>query len=65
MKLQYMQQNNLDIVGSFIETIDESGDVQKDKMRFPITASHVKLFIRWGSCLHTLRGWRSQKSIKH
>ena len=70
-ELQYMQQNNLDIVGSFIETIDESGDVQKDKMRFPITASHVKLFIRWGSCLahptwlakskvyQTLKGYRN------
>lgn len=50
-EMQYMQQNNLDIVGSFIEIIDEKGTVQKDTMRFPITASHVKLFMRWGSCL--------------
>ena len=50
-ELQYMQQNNLDIVGSFIEIINESGTVQKNAMRFPITASRVKLFMRWGSCL--------------
>lgn len=50
-EMQYMQQNNLDIVGTFIEIIDEKGVVQKETMRFPITAAHVKLFIRWGSCL--------------
>lgn len=50
-ELQYMQQNNLDIVGSFIEIIDESGVVQKSAMRFPVTASQVKVFMRWGSCL--------------
>ena len=50
-ELQYMQQNNLDIVGSFIEIIDESGVVQKSVMRLPVTASQVKVFMRWGSCL--------------
>ena len=50
-ELQYMQQNNLDIVGTFIEIIDEKGVVQKETMRFPGTAAHVKLFMRWGSCL--------------
>lgn len=50
-ELQYMQQNNLDIVGSFIEIIDERGVVQKSTMRFPVTASQVKVFMRWGSCL--------------
>ena len=50
-ELQYMQQNNLDIVGTFIEIIDEKGVVQKETMRFPVTAAHVKLFMRWGSCL--------------
>ena len=37
-ELQYMQQNNLDIVGTFIEIIDEKGVVQKETMRFPVTA---------------------------
>ena len=37
-ELQYMQQNNL-------------GVVQKETMRFPVTAAHVKLFMRWGNCL--------------
>ena len=50
-ELQYMQQNSLDIVGSFIEIIDEKGVVQKEIMRFPVTTAHVKLFMRWGSCL--------------
>ena len=38
-ELQYMQQNNLDIVGTFIEIIDEKGVVQKETMRFPVTAA--------------------------
>lgn len=70
-ELRYMQRNNLDIVGSFIEIVDEKGTVQKDVMRFPITTSHVKWFMRWGSCLahptwlvkskvyHDLNGYRN------
>lgn len=70
-ELQYMQQNNLDIVGSFIEIVDEKGTVQKDVMRFPVMTSHVKWFMRWGSCLahptwlvkskvyHNLNGYRN------
>lgn len=70
-ELQYMQQNNLDIVGSFVEIVDEKGTVQKDVMRFPVMTSHVKWFMRWGSCLahptwlvkskvyHNLNGYRN------
>lgn len=50
-EMQYMQQKNLDIIGSFVEIIDENDTVQKSAMRFPVTASHVKLFMRWGNCL--------------
>lgn len=50
-ELQYMLQNNIDIVGSFIEIIDENGTVQKNNMKFPVTAPSIKLFMRWGSCL--------------
>lgn len=50
-EMQYMRQNKLDIVGSFIELIDERDMIKKSKMRFPITDFQIKFFLRWGSCL--------------
>ncbi len=50
-ELHYVERNKLDVVGSFLEIIDENGVVRKKNMNFPTTASHVKFFMRWGSCL--------------
>lgn len=50
-ELCYIQQTNIDIVGSFIEVIDENDNVQKRLMKFPITSSKIRFFMRWGSCL--------------
>lgn len=50
-ELHYVERNKLDVVGSFLEIIDENGVVRKESMNFPTTASHVKFFMRWGSCL--------------
>lgn len=50
-ELHYVERNELDVVGSFLEIIDENGVVRKKNMNFPTTASHVKFFMRWGSCL--------------
>ena len=50
-ELHYVERNKLDVVGSFLEIIDENGVVRKKNMNFPTTVSHVKFFMRWGSCL--------------
>lgn len=50
-EMQYLQQNNVDVVGSFVEVIDENDAVQKSIMRFPVKNTQIKFFMRWGSCL--------------
>lgn len=50
-ELLYLQNNHLDMVGSFIETIDENGKTIKPLMRFPEKHNQIARFMRWGSCI--------------
>ncbi|MFR7971404.1 MAG: glycosyltransferase [Lacrimispora saccharolytica] len=50
-ELLYLQNNHLDMVGSYIETIDENGKTIKSLMRFPINHNQIVKFMRWGSCI--------------
>ena len=47
-ELLYLQNNHLDMVGSYIETIDENGKTIKSLMRFPINHNQIVKFMRWG-----------------
>lgn len=50
-ELLYLQNNGLDMVGSFIETIDEYGKTIKSLMKFPQKHNQIAKFMRWGSCI--------------
>lgn len=50
-ELLYLTDNRLDMVGSFIETIDESGKTIKPVMKFPVENKKIEKFMRWGSCI--------------
>ena len=48
-ELLYLQNNRLDMVGSYIETIDENGKTIKPLMMFPKNHNQIVKFMRWGS----------------
>lgn len=50
-ELLYLQKNHLDMVGSYIETIDEQGKTIKSLMKFPEKHNQIAKFMRWGSCI--------------
>ena len=50
-EFNYLVKNNLDIVGTCIELIDENDNVIQSEMRLPQNNSKIKLFMRWGSCI--------------
>lgn len=50
-ELLYLQNNHLDMVGSYIETIDEHGNTIKPLMKFPKNHNQIAKFMRWGSCI--------------
>lgn len=50
-QLNYLQKNNLDLVGSYIELIDEKDETIKSEMRFPIEHKKIYRFMMWGSCI--------------
>lgn len=50
-ELLYLQNNRLDMVGSYIEAIDENGKTIKPLMRFPKNHNQIVKFMRWGSCI--------------
>lgn len=50
-ELDYLQENKLDMIGCFIELIDENDQQIKSVMRFPVGHKQIKRFMRWGSCI--------------
>lgn len=50
-ELLYLQNNRLDMVGSYIEAIDENGKTIMPLMRFPKNHNQIVKFMRWGSCI--------------
>ena len=50
-ELMYLQSNSLDMVGSYIETIDENSETIKKIMKFPEKNNQIIRFMRWGSCM--------------
>ena len=50
-ELVYLKQNGLDMVGSYIELIDEDNTVIKRVMKFPSGHKQIAHFMRWGNCI--------------
>ncbi|MBN1066205.1 glycosyltransferase [Clostridium botulinum] len=50
-QLNYIQKNNLDLIGSYIELINEEDETIKSEMRFPIGHKKIDRFMTWGSCI--------------
>ncbi len=50
-QLSYIEKTEIDMVGTYIQLIDEEGRVTKEIMRFPVKCSHIRFFQKWGSCL--------------
>lgn len=48
---KYLISNNLDMVGSFVELIDQNDRTIQAVMKMPIEHFRIKKFIKWGSCL--------------
>lgn len=47
----YLCNNHLDLIGSYIELIDENDNVIKPVMKFPSSEHRIRKFIKWGNCL--------------
>lgn len=50
-EFHYLCSNSLDLIGSYIELIDENDNVIKPLMKFPSSERYIRKFIKWGSCL--------------
>ena len=50
-ELAYLKCMDLDMVGSYIQLIDEYGNIIKSQMRFPTSNNKIKFFMQWGSCI--------------
>lgn len=48
---RYMEEMELDLVGAYIQTIDEAGIVIKDIMKFPANNKDIYRFMKWGNCI--------------
>lgn len=59
---QYLIENQLDMIGSAIQLIDEKGKILKKYLRFPITEKEIIKNIRFGNCL-AHPSWFLKKSI--
>ena len=50
-QLDYLHAHDLDMIGSYIDFIDENDKIIKSNIRFPLSNKNVRRFIKWGSCL--------------
>lgn len=50
-ELRFLIKTKCDLVGSFVELIDEKGKTIQREMRFPTTNKKIKYFMRFGSCI--------------
>lgn len=61
-ELKYMKEQKLDMLGAYIELIDENNQTIKSVMRFPVTNARIKIFMHWGSCI-SHPTWLVKKSL--
>lgn len=50
-QLEYLNNKQLDIVGSYMKVIDENDLIINPSMRFPVDTEGINKFIKWGNCV--------------
>ena len=50
-QLSYLLENNLDMIGSDIQLINEDGSLAQRRMHFPVSHEQICKYMRWGNCL--------------
>lgn len=50
MQMAYLNKNKLDLVGSWINYMDEAGKAV-NIAKFPIRQSYIEFFLKWGNCM--------------
>ncbi len=50
-QLEYLDKNQLDLIGSYIELIDEKGSTIKELMKQPQTHKEIAFYMKWGNCI--------------
>ena len=50
-QLKYIKANNYDFIGSYVELMDEDGNLLNKKMIFPINSFYINLSLKFGNCI--------------
>lgn len=50
-QLTYLLNGDYDLVGSYIQPVNEKGHVIKDRMKFPLNSAEIQFFMQWGNCV--------------
>ncbi len=61
-QLAYLTGHGLDLIGSFLELIDEKEETIRPLMRFPVETKRIEKYMRWGSCL-AHPSWFGKKEV--
>jgi glycosyltransferase involved in cell wall biosynthesis len=64
-QLNYLEENKLDLVGSYVELINEEDETIKSEMRFPIGHKKIDRFMTWGSCIAHPTWLGKRKMFEH
>lgn len=61
-QITYLQKNDFDLIGSWVELIDPDNNTIQSVMKFPVSHSRIKKFIKYGNCIpHPT--WLGKKEI--
>ena len=50
-QLKYIKANNYDFIGSYVELMDEDGNLLNKRMIFPINSFYINLSLKFGNCI--------------
>lgn len=50
-QLEYLENNQLDLIGSYVELINEEGCTIKKLMKLPQTHKKISFYLKWGNCI--------------
>lgn len=50
-EMQYLHENEIDLVGAYVTLINENGSVIKPEMRLPVSHEEIRKYMRWGNCI--------------
>lgn len=50
-QLQYLERNNLDMIGGDLQLINVRGEIIQERMHFPTSEKRIRKCILWGNCI--------------